>query len=118
MASLTTHPTQNVPVKPVDEVSVEPAFSPRDFSMVFALIAIFAFFAVATPNFLSARNLSNLAVELSITAVLALGMLLIILTGHIDLSIGSGVGLLGGLAAVLIFEHNWGAPAAMLVALI
>lgn len=119
MATLSTHPTQNVPVQPVDEVApVEPSFSPRDFSMVFALIAIFAFFAITTPNFVSARNLSNLAVELSITAVLALGMLLIILTGHIDLSVGSGVGLLGGLAAVLIFEHNWGAPAAMLVALL
>jgi D-xylose transport system permease protein len=122
MATLSTHPTQNVPVRPVEEVEAvaapEKAFSPRDFSMVFALIAIWGFFAVVTPNFVSSRNLSNLAVELSITAVLALGMLLIILTGHIDLSIGSGVGLLGGLAAVLVFEHGWSAPLAMLVALL
>jgi len=74
---------------------------------------ICGFFAVKDPAFLGARNLSNLAVELSITAVLSLGMLLIILAGQIDLSIGSGVGLLGGLAAVLIFEHNWPAPLAM-----
>jgi D-xylose transport system permease protein len=123
MDSLSTHPTQNMPVKPVEETPVSPAngqadFSPRDFSMVFALIAICGFFAFVTPNFVSARNLSNLTVELSITAVLALGMLLIILTGHIDLSIGSGVGLLGGLAAVLVFERSWGAPAAMLLALL
>lgn len=99
-------------------VSAEKAFSPRDFSMVFALIVIWGFFAVAAPNFVSARNLSNLAVELSITAVLALGMLLIILTSHIDLSVGSGVGLLGGVAAVLVFQHGWSAPAAMLLALL
>jgi D-xylose transport system permease protein len=122
MASLSTHPTQNVPVTPVDEprdsgVAQEKPFSPRDFSMVFALIAIWGFFAFATPTFVSARNLSNLAVELSITAVLALGMLLIILTGHIDLSIGSGVGLLGGIAAVLVFERGLSAPLAMLIAL-
>jgi len=96
----------------------EKPFSPRDFSMVFALVAIWGFFAIVTPKFVSARNLSNLAVELSITAVLALGMLLIILTGNIDLSIGSGVGLLGGVAAVLVFEHGWSAPPAMLVALV
>jgi D-xylose transport system permease protein len=122
MATLTSHPTQNVPVQPVEDRTTAPtsekAFSPRDFSMVIALILIWGFFAIVTPNFVSARNLSNLAVELSITAVLALGMLLIILTGHIDLSVGSGVGLLGGIAAVLVFEHGWSAPAAMLVALL
>lgn len=115
MASLSVTPEKNTSGAPTTE---EKAFSPRDFSMVFALIAIWLFFAFSTPNFVSARNLSNLAVELSITAVLALGMLLIILTGHIDLSVGSGVGLLGGLAAVLIFEHGWNPPLAMLVALL
>ena len=89
----------------------------RDFSMLIALVAICVFFGVASPTFVSARNLSNLAVELSITAVLALGMLLIIVPAHIDLSVGSGVGLFGGIAAVLVFEQHWPAPAAMLVAL-
>jgi D-xylose transport system permease protein len=115
MASLSTHSTQNVSNQPV---VTEKAFSPRDFSMVFALLLIWGFFAIATPNFVSARNLSNLAVELAITAVLALGMLLIIVTGHIDLSVGSGVGLLGGIAAVLVFNYAWSAPAAMFLALL
>ena len=123
MASLSPTPSlpvQNVPASNSAEntQSAEKPFSPRDFSMVFALILIWGFFAFMTPNFVSARNLSNLAVELSITAVLALGMLLIILTGHIDLSVGSGVGLTGAIAAVLVFQHGWSAPAAMLVALI
>ena len=85
----------------------------RDFSMGFALLAICGFFAVISPQFLSARNLSLLMTELAITATLAMGMLLIILPGHIDLSVGSGVGLLGGIASVLVFRHNWPAPLAM-----
>jgi len=85
----------------------------RDFSMAIALLAICAFFAIASQQFLSARNLSLLATEVSITATLALGMLLIILPGHIDLSVGSGVGLIGGIASVLVLNHNWPAPLAM-----
>jgi D-xylose transport system permease protein len=123
MSSLSLNPTQSpvpdaAPTPSATPETTEKALSLRDFSMVFALIAIWGFFAFVTPNFVSSRNLSNLAVELSITAVLALGMLLVILTGHIDLSIGSGVGLLGGVAAVLIFEHSWSPPLAMLVALV
>lgn len=90
----------------------------RDFSMVIALVVIGAFFAFAAPAFVSARNLSNLAVELSITAVLALGMLMIILTSHVDLSVGSGVGLFGGVAAILVFERHWPSTAAMFVGLV
>ncbi len=89
----------------------------REFSLVIALVAICAFFAIASPQFLSARNLSLLTTELSITATLAMGMLLVILPGNIDLSAGSGVGLLGGIASVLVFEHNWPAALAMGIAL-
>jgi len=92
----------------------------RDFSLAIALLGICAFFAVKVPdwNFLSARNLSLLMIDFAITATLATGMLLVILPGHIDLSAGSGVGLIGGIAAVLITNHHWSAPAALLVALL
>ncbi len=73
----------------------------RDFALALALLGVGAFFAWRSPQFLSPRNLSLLLTELAITATLALGMLLVILPGHIDLSAGSGVGLIGGLAAVL-----------------
>jgi D-xylose transport system permease protein len=89
----------------------------RDFSLVIALVVICAFFAIVSPQFLSARNLSLLTTELSITATLAMGMLLVILPGNIDLSAGSGVGLLGGIASVLVFEYKWPAPLAMGIAL-
>jgi D-xylose transport system permease protein len=90
----------------------------REFSIGIALLVMVAFFAIAEEQFLGARNLSLLMTELSITATLAMGMLLIILPGHIDLSVGSGVGLLGGIASVLVFHQQWPAPMAMLMALV
>ena len=85
----------------------------RELPIAIALLAICAFFAVKEPAFLGARNLSMLVTELSITATLAMGMLLILLPGHIDLSAGSGVGLLGGVASVLVFHYHLPAPAAL-----
>ena len=88
----------------------------RELSMAIALVAIWAFFAWQEPVFLSSRNLSLLSVELAVTAVLALGMLVVLLPGQIDLSAGSGVGLAGAVAAVLVFWHGVPAPFALLLA--
>ncbi len=89
----------------------------RDFSLLIALALLIGYFSFASSGaFLSARNLSNLGVEFAITAVLALGVFLVLLPGQTDLSTGSGVGLAGGIAAVLLFKHGWPAPAAMTVA--
>src|SRR4051812_31471000 len=85
----------------------------KSIAMPLALIAIATFFAVKEPAFLGPRNLTQLFVEFSMTGTLALGMFMILLTGQIDLSVGSGVGLIGGIAAVLVFQHGWSAPAAM-----
>ena len=85
----------------------------KPLAMPIALVAICAFFAMKEPAFLGARNLTNLMIEFSIVATLALGAFLVILPGHIDLSVGSGVGMIGGIAAVLVFHHSWSAPAAM-----
>ena len=88
----------------------------RDLALAGALLAIAAFFALhpAGDAFLSAQNLSNLSIEFAITATLALGMFLVLLPGMIDLSVGSGVGMIGGLACVLVTFHHWPAPLAML----
>ena len=86
--------------------------------MVVALAAIWIFFAIREPVFLSTRNLSLLSVELAITATLALGMLLVLLPGQIDLSAGSGVGLTGAVAAVLVYSHGLPAPLGLLIATI
>lgn len=89
----------------------------RDSALVVALLLICGFFAVQSPDFLSSRNLSLLLIDLAFTATLAIGMLLVILPGHIDLSAGSGVGLTGGIASVLITNHHWHALPAMGVAM-
>jgi D-xylose transport system permease protein len=94
----------------------------RELSMGIALLAIWTYFALEQPVFLSARNLSLLAIELSVTATLALGMLLVLLPGQIDLSAGSGVGLCGAIAAVLVFWQRvpafWALFCALLFAII
>jgi D-xylose transport system permease protein len=93
-------------------------FAAREFSMLLALAAIWAFFAWREPVFVSERNLSLLSIELAVSAILALGMLLVLLPGQIDLSAGSGVGLTGAVAAVLVVQHGMSAPPALLIALL
>jgi D-xylose transport system permease protein len=81
------------------------------------LLCLGAVFSLLAPQFLTARNLSMLLIEFSITSVLALGMLLVLLPGHVDLSAGSGVGLIGGVAAVLSMRFSLPAPLALLLSL-
>jgi D-xylose transport system permease protein len=85
----------------------------RTISMLIALFIISSVFAWQEPVFLSSRNLSLLLIELAVTAILALGMLIVLLPGQIDLSAGSGVGLTGAIAAVLIVQRGWPAPLAL-----
>lgn len=92
-------------------------FSLRDFSIALALLGICGFFAVVEPKFLDSRNLSLLMTELSITATLAMGMLLVILPGHIDLSVGSGLALLSGIATVLTTKAGLPAPVSLVIGL-
>jgi D-xylose transport system permease protein len=102
----------------IEALIAMPNRSLREFSNVLALLGIGVVFAVLDSKFLGARNLSLLMTEVSITAILALGMLVILLPGHVDLSVGSGVGLLGGVAAVLVIQQGWPAPLAMGVAVL
>ncbi len=71
-------------------------------ALVIAIAVIWLFFSWQTEGgFLTPRNLSNLLRQMSITGILACGMVLVIISGEIDLSVGSLLGLLGGLAAIL-----------------
>lgn len=67
-----------------------------------ALIAVFVFFAIAAPNFLSAENMVIMSKHVALNAFLAIGMTFVIITGGIDLSVGSIVGLCGMVAGGLI----------------
>ncbi len=81
----------------------------RAYTMVFALVAIWIYFHYSTNQiFLDPRNFSNLMRQTAVTGVLAVGMLMVIITGQIDLSIGSLVGLAGGIAAIAQGWMGWG----------
>ncbi|RKP47709.1 sugar ABC transporter permease [Pararobbsia silviterrae] len=77
-------------------------------ALLIAIAIIWAFFASMTEGaFLTPRNVSNLLRQMSITGMLASGMVFIIIAGEIDLSVGSLLGLLGGIGAILNVTHNW-----------
>jgi D-xylose transport system permease protein len=81
----------------------------RAYTMLGALVVIWIVFHYATDQiFLSPRNFSNLMRQASVTGVLAVGMLMVIVAGQIDLSVGSLVGLAGGAAAIMQGWHGWG----------
>jgi D-xylose transport system permease protein len=81
----------------------------RAYTMVFALIAVWIIFEYATGRvFLEARNFSNLMRQTAVTGVLAVGMLMVIVTGQIDLSVGSVVGFAGGISAIILTWLGWG----------
>ncbi len=81
----------------------------RAYTMVFALVAIWIYFHFSTNHiFLEPRNFSNLMRQTAVTGVLAVGMLMVIVTGQIDLSVGSVVGLAGGIAAIAQGWLGWG----------
>jgi len=85
----------------------------RALVMVGALAAIWIAFTVATDGmFLSPRNLSLLARQMSVTSILATGMVLVIVAGQIDLSVGALAGLLGALATIIAARLAWPLPAA------
>ena len=67
-----------------------------------ALFAVFIFFSFAAPNFLSTANLILMSKHVALNAFLAMGMTLVIITGGIDLSVGSIVGLCGMVAGGLL----------------
>lgn len=94
----------------------------RAYTMVFALIAIWIYFQFMTRSdlypyglFLHPVNLANLLKQMSVTGVLAVGMLLVIVARQIDLSVGSLVGLAGGIAAM---TQGWGLLACFALAIV
>ncbi|RUV04609.1 ABC transporter permease [Mesorhizobium sp. M6A.T.Cr.TU.017.01.1.1] len=69
-----------------------------------ALIAVLIFFSIAAPNFLSGANLILMSKHVALNAFLAMGMTFVIITGGIDLSVGSIVGLCGMVAGYLVLN--------------
>jgi putative multiple sugar transport system permease protein len=79
----------------------------RDYGMFIALFVIMAYFTYSTDGlFLSSRNMVNLVNQTGYIAVLAVGMTLVIVIRHIDLSVGFLAGFLGAVAAIALVSWN------------
>ena len=79
----------------------------RDYGMLLSLVVIMGFFQYMTDGTLmQPLNLTNLVLQNSYIVIMALGMLMVIVAGHIDLSVGSVVGFVGALAAVLMVNYH------------
>jgi D-xylose transport system permease protein len=94
-------------------------FNLRAYTLIIALVLIGLIFGFFTDwTFLSSRNLSNLFRQMSVISILATGMTLVIVAGQIDLSVGSLLGLTGGIAAILQVWLGWSTFTAVIAALI
>ena len=79
----------------------------REYGLLLSLVVIMVFFQIETNGTLfQPLNLTNLILQNSYIIVMALGMLLVIVSGHIDLSVGSVSGFVGACAAVLMVNHG------------
>jgi putative multiple sugar transport system permease protein len=91
----------------------------RNYGMLLSLFAIMLFFELMTDGtLLQPLNLTNLVLQNSYIVIMALGMLLVIVTGHIDLSVGSVSGFVGAVAAVLMVRYHIDALLAFLACLV
>jgi putative multiple sugar transport system permease protein len=81
----------------------------RTSGIYIAFVAIVALFWLITDNHvsLSPGNITNIVLQYSYILVLAIGMVLVIIAGHIDLSVGSVVALTGAVSAVLVIKHDY-----------
>lgn len=68
--------------------------------------------------FLTPRNLSNLMTQMAVTGILAVGMLMVIVSGNIDLSVGSVLGFAGGIAAFSLSTLGYGVPISIAFAIL
>jgi putative multiple sugar transport system permease protein len=89
----------------------------REYGMFIALFVIMVIFTITTDGiFISSRNISNLLNQTGYIAVLAVGMTLVIVIRHIDLSVGFLAGFLGAVAAIAL--EFWGLPIYVVIPLI
>lgn len=86
----------------------------REYGLLFALIAIMVFFQIVTGGTLMKPvNITNLFLQNSYIIIMALGMLIVIVSGNIDLSVGSVMGFIGAFAAVMIVQ--WDMPVGLTI---
>jgi putative multiple sugar transport system permease protein len=91
----------------------------RQSGIYIAFAAIVLLFTILTDgDMLAPQNISNIIVQNSYILILAIGMILVIISGHIDLSVGSVVAATGAIAAVLMVNHHVPWPLALLITIV
>lgn len=91
----------------------------RSYSMVIVLVAIAILFQEWTGGLtFKPRNVTNILLQQSYIVILILGMLPVILTGNVDLSVGSTVAFVGAVAAVMQVNHGYGTLPTLIVSLL
>lgn len=91
----------------------------RSSSMIIALVFIMLLFQILTEGILlKPLNITNLILQNSYILVLAIGMVLVIITGHIDLSVGSIAAFVGAIAGILIVTYHVSTPLAIIISLL
>ena len=78
----------------------------RQSGILIAFVALVILFSFLNPNFLSPGNITNIVLQYSYILILAIGMVIVIIGGHIDLSVGSVVALTGAVSAVLVIKEG------------
>jgi D-xylose transport system permease protein len=81
--------------------------------VLIGLAAVWIFFQTQNSNFLTSRNLSNLTLQMAVTAILAMAVVLVMVTGEIDLSLGSVTGVTSALLGILLTNHHWSVATAL-----
>ena len=90
----------------------------KQYGMMIMLVVVYVLFAFITKGKnLTPMNINNLIMQNGYVVILAVGMLLCVLTGNVDLGVGSVVAASGAVAGTLIIDMGWSAPMAMLGAL-
>src|SRR5690606_5181412 len=80
----------------------------RQVGIFIALVVIIALFQLLTQgNLLTPRNVTSIIGQNAYILILAIGMVMIIIAGHIDLSVGSVVAFVGAMSGILIVNWNW-----------
>ncbi len=114
--------TPNAVAEPAERPGQSVAFlknNLREYGMLISLVVIMVFFQVMTNGTLfQPLNLTNLILQNSYIIIMALGMLLVIVAGHIDLSVGSVCGFVGAVAAVLMVDYHMHFVPASIICLI
>lgn len=94
---------------------------PRDtgsLTVVVGLVIVWVVFQTLNANFLSARNLSNLVLQIAVLGTLAIGMVIVLVLGEIDLSVGAIAGVSAAVMALAVSDHGRNAAAGIALALV